>query len=292
MYLITDREGNLEQADSLQDRFLAVLYRHMAGRAALRLLIAPGVSKAAGWLLDTTFSRILIAPFIRSHAVAMEQFERRRYRSFNDFFTRKLQTGARQVTMDADALASPCDSRLSVWRIDSQRTFCIKQTQYTVESLLRSKKLARAYANGYIWIFRLCVDDYHRYTYSDSGKISDTVRIPGVFHTVNPAANDRYAIYKENTREYCLLKSKRLGTILQMEVGAMLVGRIVNHPRPQSGTVQRGDEKGYFAYGGSTIILLTQAGAVQPDADILRNSQKGIETKVKLGEHIGRKAMV
>ncbi|MBD5460521.1 MAG: phosphatidylserine decarboxylase, partial [Lachnospiraceae bacterium] len=218
-------------------------------------------------------------------AIHMSEFEPREYSSYNDFFTRKLAKGARSVEEEQGIFVSPCDSRLSVCRISQNHVFSVKNTPYTVESLLKSKKLAQAYEGGYVWVFRLCVDDYHRYIYVDSGTVGRTVRIPGVFHTVNPAANDQFPIYKENTREYCLLRSDNFGAVIQMEVGAMLVGKIENHPA--GGTVKRGQEKGNFAFGGSTVILMTRKGAVRPDRDILRNSAKGIETKVRLGERVG-----
>lgn len=161
----------------------------------------------------------------------------------------------------------------------------IKHTPYTVTSLLNNHTLAQKYQNGMLWVFRLCVEDYHRYIYVDQGKESARVRIPGVFHTVNPVANDTYPIYKMNTREYSLLESEHFGTILMMEVGALLVGKIEN--RPLTECVYRGQEKGNFAFGGSTIVLMTQKNCVIPDDDIKMRSQKGIETKVQMGEKIG-----
>lgn len=297
MYQTAERNGKnvtIKAEDSAQDRLLAVLYRHAAGRAALRLLVSRPVSEFGGWLLDSSVSRILIPAFIRSHSIHMEDFEQKKYSSYNDFFTRKLRmTGgkeARHVEMADELFISPCDSRLSIYKIDKQCAFSIKHTGYTVQSLLRQNRLAQAYAGGYIWIFRLCVDDYHRYIYVDCGKVSAPVQIPGVFHTVNPVANEYFPVYKENAREYCLLKSEHFGTLLQMEVGAMFVGKIKNHPVKEKDTVQRGQEKGYFAFGGSTVVLMTQPGKVCPDEDILDNSRRGIETKVKLGERIGESA--
>lgn len=287
MHLTADREGNITEENSLQDRFLEVLYRSRTGRILLKPLVSPMISKLGGKILDSGASRMLIRPFIRSNSIDMTDYEEKKYTSYNDFFKRKLAPGARIIEEKPEILISPCDSRLSVYRIEEASSFFIKQTPYTVQSLLKSSRLAKAYAGGYLWVFRLCVDDYHRYIYVDQGKVSGSRRIQGVFHTVNPIANDHFPIYKENTREYSLLCSENFGTILQMEVGALLVGKIEN--RPGNRNVHRGEEKGNFAFGGSTIILMTQAGKVLPDEDILRNSSKGIETRVKLGEHVGRK---
>lgn len=285
MHLVADRKGKIKAEDSLQDRFLGTLYRHAAGRLLLRPLVSPAFSRLGGLALDSRLSRAMIPGFIRSHHIETADFEKREYRSYNDFFTRKLAPGGRMVETDPDVFVSPCDSRLSVSKIGADRVFSVKNTLYTAESLLRNRKLAQAYEGGYVWVFRLCVEDYHRYIYVDSGRAGRNVRIPGIFHTVNPAANDYFPIYKENTREYCLLRTDHFGPVVQMEVGAMLVGKIEN--RPGNRTVERGQEKGNFAFGGSTVILMTRRGAVRPDRDILRNSAGGIETKVRLGERVG-----
>lgn len=285
MYFLADREGRVVEENSLQDRFLEWMYGHAAGRVLLRPLVSPAFSKAGGRFLDSRFSKLLIPVFIRNHSIDMKEFEQKEYSSYNEFFKRRMLPGAREIENASQVFVSPCDSRLSVYKISGEQEFSIKNTKYTAAQLLRSRKLAGKYSGGYAWVFRLCVEDYHRYVYVDGGRVSPGVRIPGIFHTVNPAANDRYPIYVENTREYSLLQSDNFGTILQMEVGALLVGKIEN--RTARGNVQRGQEKGNFAFGGSTVILLTQAGKVQPDQDILDNSRKGIETKVKLGERVG-----
>ena len=287
MHVTADRKGNVFCENSLQDRFLEKIYKHKTGRMILKPFLSPVVSKAGGKLLDSRFSKILISPFIHSHSINMEEYEQKRYRSYNDFFKRKMLPGARHIEEDKNTFISPCDSRLSVYKISDNNVFSIKHTKYTVKSLLKNQKLAELYDGGYIWIFRLCVEDYHRYIYVDNGKVSKNIRIPGVFHTVNPIANDYYPIYKENTREYSLLKTENFGLVLQMEVGALLVGKIENKPGKKK--VFRGEEKGNFAFGGSTVILMTQKGQVCPDQDILKYSIRGIETKVKLGERVGRR---
>ena len=287
MHLIADRGGRVREENSFQDRLLEWMYSHMAGRLLLRPLVSPAVSKFGGRLLSRKVSRVFIKPFIRSHSIDMSQYEKKRYTSYNDFFTRRLMDGARPVEMEPHIFVSPCDSRLGVYEINRLRTFAVKHTRYTAFGLLKSRKLAEQYTGGYVWIFRLCVDDYHRYIFIDGGTESRRFQIPGVFHTVNPAAGDRFPIYKENTREFSILQSENFGEITQMEVGAMFVGKIEN--RPRKARVERGQEKGNFAFGGSTVILMTRAGKVLPDQDILENSLRGIETKVKLGERIGEK---
>lgn len=286
MNLVADRKGKVSEENSIQDRLLETLYGHAAGRLLLKPLVSPLFSRAGEAFLDSGFSRFLVRHFICAHAIDMWDYQPKEYKSFNEFFTRRLAEGARKVDWTPQSLVSPCDSRLSVHEINDCCVFNVKHTSYTLESLLKDKKLASEYAGGYVWLFRLCVEDYHRYIYADGGTILKYMKILGVLHTVNPVANEQFPIYKENTREYCILQSYNFGTMIQMEVGALMVGRIINHPRGSA--VHRGWEKGRFAFGGSTVILITRKGAVCPDEDILRNSIQGIETKVKLGERVGK----
>ncbi len=268
-----------------QDKFLARLYGSATGRMLLKPLVSPVISRAAGWFLSTRLSKVFIKPFIKSNHIDMSQFEEGPFRSYNEFFSRKIRPGARPMCMEPDALIAPCDSKLTALPITEASVFTLKHTPYTVESLLRSPELAGKYQGGYALIFRLTVDDYHRYCYISDGRKEDNVRIPGVLHTVNPIANDYFPIYKENAREYSLLHTESFGDVLMMEVGALLVGRIVNHH--QAASVRRGQEKGYFQFGGSTVILLLEKDAAVIDPDILANTREGLETVVRMGERIG-----
>ena len=279
------RNGTIINEKTDQDRVLTILYGSVGGRLLLKPLVHPAVSKLGGRILSSGLSRLLIRPFIRKHKIDMSQFEAVRYKNYNEFFSRRICPGQRPVDRTEDHFISPCDSKLSVYPISSENRFSVKHTSYNTESLLKNRKLARRFEGGYLFLFRLTVDDYHRYCYVADGEKGENIRIPGIFHTVNPIANDYYPIYKENTREYSLLRTEQFGTVLMMEVGALLGGKIVNHHgRAQ---VRRGQEKGYFQFGGSTVILMTEAGKVKPDADLLANTKAGLETVVKMGERIG-----
>lgn len=280
------RDGTQIEIQDGQEKLLERLYGNALGRMLLKPLVSPVVSKLGGWFLSTKASCVLIDSFIRKNSIDMTQFEDTAYKSYNDFFTRKIKDGVREIDYEPQHLISPCDSKLTVLPIDNNCVLTIKNTRYTVASLLRDKKLAKKFEGGQALIFRLCVDDYHRYCYLADGIKSRNRFIPGVLHTVNPISNDYFPIYKENSREYSLIRTEEFGDMVMMEVGALLVGKIVNHH--QAAKVCRGQEKGYFEFGGSTIVLLLQAGAAQIDEDILQNSADGFETKVKLGEKIGK----
>lgn len=282
-----DRNGAIVPGDGGQDRMLEWMYGTPVGRVLVKLMIRPRVSRAAGWLLDRRISALAVGPFIRRNRISMADFEERKFTSFNDFFTRRLKPGRRPVDREACHLIAPCDSKLTVYPIEPDSRFWVKGTEYTLGGLLQNEALARNFLGGTLLLFRLTVGDYHRYAYPDDGFIGQSVRIQGVYHTVNPAAASRYPIYRENTREYALLKSENFGTILQMEVGAAMVGRIVNGPGERQ--VVRGEEKGRFEFGGSTVILLLQKDAAALDADIVQNTREDVETVVQLGQRIGEK---
>ena len=283
--MIKHRDGRRIDQPNSQDKFLAALYGSALGRLLLRPLVSPVVSGIAGKFLSSGLSRPLIRPFIRRNNIDMTQYAPVSYRSYNEFFSRKIRPEMRPIDADPKHLIAPCDSKLTALEIAPDSCLTLKHTRYTLESLLRNKELAEKYAGGHALIFRLTVDDYHRYCYVCDGEKGENIRIPGVLHTVNPVANDFFPIYKENSREYSLLRSDVFGDILMMEVGALLVGKIVNHH--PSAKVRRGEEKGYFQFGGSTVVLLLENGKVKPDKDILENSRGSIETVVRMGEQIG-----
>ena len=280
-----DLQGKKVSNITNQDKLLSFLYTNIFGRMLLKPLIQPQVSKLAGRYLSSAHSKWLISKFIERNEINMDIYEECDYSSFNDFFTRKIKPDCRPVPEDLDVLISPCDCLATVYPIQENTTFSIKNTEYTLRSLLRSPRLAKRFRGGYAYVLRLTVEDYHRYLYSVSGKQSKNYHIDGTYHTVNPIANDYLPIYKENTREYTVIHSKEFGDVLQMEVGALLVGKISNHK--QSTVVTRGEEKGFFEYGGSTIDVLTQKGRVTPRSDLLTNSKNGYETKVLQAHPLG-----
>ncbi len=285
-----ERNGNCYTEESRQDQLLEYMYHSLAGRMALKVLVQPWISKLSGKFFDSRYSISLIEPFVKKNHIDMDQYEETKYHSYNDFFTRKIKSSLRPISEDKESFISPCDGKLSIYPIlkdeEGRNCFRIKHTCYTLASLLRSKKLARKYEGGYACIFRLTLDDYHRFFYVDDGEKSCNYRIPGILHTVNPVANDVEPVYIENTREFSLLKSKHFKTILMMEVGALLVGKIVNYHEKTK--VHRGQEKGRFEFGGSTVILLLQKDAVNFEESLIKNTEKGYETIVKMGEALGK----
>lgn len=266
---------------------LSFLYHTPLGRTCLKLLVRPSISKISGRFLNTKLSSYMIKSFIKKNNIDLSEYEQRKFRSYNDFFTRKVLEGKRNVVMDQNVLISPCDAKLSAYTISETSTFKIKDSYYTVSDLLGSNEIYKDYENGLCLIFRLAVDDYHRYCYIDNGSKSKNIFVPGELHTVQPIALEKYNIYKRNAREYTVLHTENFGDVVQIEVGALMVGKIVNFHEEYS--FNKGEEKGLFEFGGSTIVLLIKENTVSLDKEFFANTKRGLETIVKYGERIGVK---
>ena len=274
----------IREKDSAGANFL---YHTLLGRCLLQLLTRPGISRALGAFLGTGLSRHLVKPFVQSTKLDLSDYPERPYSSFNDFFTRTVREGRRPVDMNPHTLIAPCDGKLTVYPITAEGLFDIKHSVYSVADLLRNDTLAAEFEGGACLIFRLTPDDFHRYSFPHQGKVLDPKVLPGVLHTVRPLAFRRYPVFSENAREYALLETANFGKVIQMEVGALFVGRIANHPLT---VFTRGQEKGKFEFGGSTVILLLQKGAAVIDEELLENTRNGYESIVRLGQKIGQKA--
>lgn len=264
---------------------LRFLYRTLPGRVLLKLLISPVIAKTGAAFLNSALSRPLIKNFIKKNKIDISRYEERPYKSYNDYFTRKQKVGITLPSTNPESVNSPCDSRLSVYPISEKSVFEIKNSLYTVADLLESEELAKRYAGGWCFIFRLSVDDYHRYSYLDSGACDPSVKIKGVLHTVQPIATERYNIYKKNAREYTIQHTERFGDICYVEVGALMIGKIKNHHR-DAYVAKRSEEKGYFEYGGSTVVVLFEKDRINPDPAIIQATNDGKECRVLLEDSV------
>lgn len=271
--------------ENKQATLVKKLYTTFYGRWILRLITKPWVSGLAGRFMNSPLSKVLIKRFVRKNHIDLEAYERTDYRSFNNFFTRKIDPALRPVSMQPGALIAPCDGKLSVYSIKKDDTVEIKGHSYTMNELVQNSRIAGSYEGGVMLVFRLTVSDYHRYHYPDSGIKSQNTHIHGAFHTVNPVAASVRRIYCENAREYFTLSSENFGEILMMQVGALLVGRICN--KHQKAAVRRGQEAGWFEYGGSTVIVCLGKHTVDILPELTKSSELNRETDVKMGQAIG-----
>ncbi|GFI37400.1 phosphatidylserine decarboxylase [Lachnospiraceae bacterium 50-23] len=266
--------------ETLTIRFL---YGTIIGRAVLKILTRPFLSRYVGIFLNSGLSRWMVPLFIKKHHIDMTGCEKKKYTSFNDFFTRRRRVERTDIT--PDHLISPCDGYLSVYPVDKDQSWRIKHVEYNLEDLLGSRELAERFCGGTCLIFRLTPQNYHRYCYVCSGDRGISRSIRGRLHCVRPAAYTSRPVFVENSREYLEIRTQQFGDMIQMEIGALLVGKIHNYHR--KGRIHQGIEKGYFEFGGSTILVLVQEGRVNIDCRIVQNMKRGAETKVRLGEMVG-----
>lgn len=285
--MIKDRNGNILQGDAGQEKTLTFLYNNPLGKVVLKLLCRRFISNIGRMYMESSFSKGRIKKLIAKHSIDMSQYENKDYGSFNEFFVRKVLEGKRPVDMSKDTLVSPADSKLTVYDITEDAKYNVKGCEYNIVQLLGGDaKLAEEFLGGKCLVFRLSVDNYHRYCFTDGGRVASSRFIPGILHTVNPLALEKHDVYGKNCRELTVIETENFGKVAYMEVGAMMVGRINNHPVE---TFEKGQEKGYFSFGGSTIIMLYKKDALEIDEDIAENSKTEVETTVLYGEKIGKK---
>ena len=263
---------------------LNFLYNTMVGRFILKLLTARWLSKLCGAFLNSRLSKPLITGFIAKNGINLSDYKKESFDCFNDCFCREIKPELRPIDFEKNHLISPCDGLLSAYKINDDTVLPIKQSHYKISSLLDGDEIYKKYKDGICLVFRLCVDHYHRYCYMDNLKITKKRFIKGKLHTVRPIALERYPVFVQNCREYTVMETENFGTVTQIEIGAMLVGKIKNHH--SNGEFSRGEEKGTFLYGGSTIVLLLEKDSANINPYYFSQTEKEIESPVKMGENL------
>ncbi|MEG0613960.1 MAG: phosphatidylserine decarboxylase [Clostridium sp.] len=287
-----NRKNKIYEIESVAgDGVLSLIYSNTLGKHFL-----PSIAKRKflttiyGRFCDMKISKSYISNFVKDFNINMKDYAKNidEYTSFNDFFYRELTSNSRSISDNQNTFISPCDGKLlAINKINSDTSFSVKGFKYNIDELIKNKSISDTYKNGTCLIFRLCPTDYHRFHFLDSGICSTSKIINGHYYSVNPVALENISnVFSENKREYSLLKSDNFDDVLYIEVGATFVGSII---QTYSSTinVNRGDEKGYFKFGGSTIIVFIKENIVNLDEDILAQSSLGIETAVHFGEKIG-----
>ena len=273
--------GSYEEEQEFQAGLLRVLYETVPGRVLLKAAIHPAASRLYALYQHAPLSRKKIEGFAAQNGIDLSGWNVDSFDSFNDFFTRRR---VNHTYAAADELVAVADSRLTAYPVLEDLRLRIKRSEYTLREIVGEDMPLAPFSGGTCLVFRLAVQDYHRYVFPDSGETVKTVSIPGVLHTVR-AISESERVYARNHRVCTLLETEHFGPMLQVEVGAVMVGKIHNHPVRRFDRLQ---EKGYFEFGGSTILLLVPQ-SIAIDADILEKTREGVETKVTLGEKIGKR---
>lgn len=285
--IVVDRgTGKAFEEAVLGERWIRWAYQDAGSRLLEKLLFrSPLLSRLMGWYYDSPLSKGKIDAVIEELGIDRSEFaEPADYASFNQFFIRRLKPASRPVDQGPATLVSPADGRVLVFpKLDGDRFAPVKGHPFSLARML--PKEAERYRGGALAIVRLCPSDYHRYHFPCDGRITRVEDIDGALHSVNPIALASGAdVFGQNKRSYTLLEAGRFGTLCFMEVGAFGVGSIVNTKR--DGDVKKMDEKGYFKFGGSTVVLIFEAGKIAFSEDLVANSAAGRETLVKVGQAI------
>lgn len=297
--LVQDRESGLiieERMSAFVRLGIRLLYKsagsNKATEARLVKNLLATLSLRQGKIYDSPSSAKEIPSFIKFHKLNKDEILEpiSSFKNFNEFFYRKLKPGARVLSLpDNPKIAvSMADCRFSCFStIESSKKLWIKGSNFSVASLLDDEEMGEFYKNGSLAIFRLAPQDYHRFHLPVDGILSEPKYITGTYYTVNPMAiRSRTDVYTENVRCVSYLDSEEFGKVAIVCVGAMMVGSI-NLTSTPGEKMQRMDEHGYFAFGGSTIVALFQEGSIEFDRDLLSNSSQHLETLIRVGSSIG-----
>jgi phosphatidylserine decarboxylase len=287
--VIWNRKESREEVEQVYgDAALKWVYGTRSGqRLADRVLSRGFISQAYGAYQSSSWSAHKIEPFIRTFQIPMDEYEVKSFRTFNEFFIRKFKPGAREFTKVPNELPAFSEARYFAYeKITPDQKFPVKGTGLSAEGLLGSREKAKPFQGGPLLLARLCPVDYHRFHFPDEGRIMDYYPVHGKLHSVNPLAlKYKEEIFITNERQVSILQTPNFGKLAYIEVGALCVGKIVQ-THPTLGDFRRGDEKGYFLFGGSTVIVLGEPGAWKPDQDLLDQTSQGRETLVRLGERV------
>ena len=291
IHYVDRRTGELCEEVVLGGAFVRYVYERALGRALRRtILTRPLFSKAYGKYQSTRLSKRAIPGVVRSLSIDLSEYvvPEGGFLHFNDFFTRRLRPGMRPVETDASRLVSPADGRTFAYTdVDGDTLVPAKGRHVSIRELLKSDEDAQRFAHGTVIIVRLCPSDYHRFHFPCAGVAGPSRTIAGPLESVNPGALARgRAILDRNQRDVTYIDSPTFGRVAYLEIGAMCVGSIVQTFQP--GAVKPGDEKGYFQFGGSTVILVIEPGRIDVDDDLVQNTKRGTETLLRMGEGIAR----
>ena len=282
--------GQVEQEQVYGAGWMRWTYGNPLGRLALEAFIKrPFFSRWYGWRMNRPASRRKVIPFIRDFGVDVSEFAAapETFRTFNEFFFRRLKPGARPIAPDP-AVVFPADGRHlgfpDASKIDG---VFVKGQRFELAQLLGDAQLAARYADGPLVLSRLCPVDYHRFHFPLAGTPSATQQLNGPLYSVNPVALRRHLAYLwENRRTLTRLATEKLGTVLLLEIGATNVGSIVQTFEPGR-RVAKGEEKGYFQFGGSSTLLLFEPGRVRLADDLVAQSRNGRELYARVGDRLG-----
>jgi len=280
--------GELKTEKVPGEYWLNWLYNNPIGELSLNAIVKrKALSEWYGKEMDSPESADKIDNFVKDYGINLNEAQKQEFTSFNDFFYRKLKDNARPIDRDTTVLSSPADGKVFAYSDITNQDFIVKGYKFNLEEYLQDSILAKQFEGGSLIIVRLCPTDYHRLHFPFSGKVvQENKKIEGDYYSVSPLAiKHKVELFCMNKREYAIINNDLFGDVIYSEVGATMVGSIIQTHKSE--TFEKGEEKSYFAFGGSTIIMLFEKGKLQIDMDLLDNTAKGLETAVLMGESLG-----
>ncbi len=285
--------GRTETEEVYGDRFLKWTYGNPLGRLSLHALVKRAAfSRWYGRRMDTLASQSKVAPFITRYKVDAGEFAdaSHSYRTFNEFFYRKLKPAARPIDPDPDSAVFPADGRHFGFQDVSQlEGIFVKGAVFDLRKLLKDDELASRFRDGAMVLSRLCPVDYHRFHFPVSGVPGAPRLIDGPLFSVNPIAlRQNIHIFTENKRAITRIESNEFGTVVMLEVGATCVGSFEYTFEPGE-PVAKGTEKGFFKFGGSSTVTLFERDRIELAEDLITSSRQGLELYARMGDRLGKK---
>ena len=273
--------------------FIRFAYETALGRAFTGLIGSrPLISKIVGWHMRRPSSKGKIIPFIKRYGLNADEFAQpvESFRDFNDFFRRELKQEARPVAEDPDAVVFPADGRHLGWpKIGSEERVFVKGQHWDLDGLLgNDPALIKTFAGGTLVLSRLCPVDYHRFHFPASGRLVESRWLGKRLFSVNPISlRMRLSFLWENRRCLNLLQTPNLGQICFIEIGATNVGSIRHESLPPDAFFKKGQMKGWFEFGGSSLITLFEPERIELSPDLVSKSGEGIELYARVGDRMG-----
>lgn len=283
--------GCIETEKVYGENWLSLIYGTSLGKIPLWVAIKRAwFSKWYGQRMNTPKSKEKVLPFIQNFKLNEEEFLKKpsEYKSFNEFFSRELTREARPIDQDSKSAIFPADGRhLGIQNLSKVERIFVKGQQFNLPSLFKSEKLAKSYKEGSMVISRLCPVDYHRFHFPVSGYSSTPQLINGSLFSVNPIAlRQNIGIFWQNKRYLSFIESSNAGKVASFLVGATCVGSVkITSQLPAD--ITKGEEYGYFLFGGSSVLTLFEKGSISIADDLLESTSQGMELYAKMGQSLG-----
>lgn len=286
--------GEVEEEKVYGEGFLRWVYGNPLGRLALwGVARRRFFSRFYGWRMNQPGSRSKIEPFIESYGVNEDEFleTKESYENFNAFFSRRLRDGARPVVGAAGEVVFPADGRhFAVPELGKEEGVFVKGQRFDLARLLGDHELAEEFEGGTLVLSRLCPVDYHRFHFPVGGRAGEAVRIGGELFSVSPLALRRRLSYLwENARARVVIEHSPVGKVVTVDIGATCVGSIQYTFEP-GGELEMGDEKGFFAFGGSSTVTVFKRGRVVLEEDLIGYGATNLEVYARMGDRMGKVA--